>query len=384
MYEGEYGWAYQVSMRILARLGDLFNADRLIPIQSSHLSGISYKTLGDAPIDFLQALVDADGKVAVQTTTNPSGVDSQYFASKLPIERVGKQTQILSLYEKMGVNNILTCTPYYITEPKEGSHLAWAESSAVIYANSILQAWTNREGGPSALAAALIGKTPNYGVHRLENREPSVKVKLERRLETEAEFGALGIFLGKQIKDKAPVFEDLSYATKEDLKQLGAAMASSGMTNLFYAKPPSWLKQKSGMETIFVEARDIEATMENMNTTDRKSSNLIFIGCPHCSVNELAKVAKALKHKKVAREKELWICTSRHLKENSKSLVKAIENAGAKVICNTCAVVTWLKDLSIDSLMTNSAKTAYYAPTLNNIGAVLAPLNHCIEAATSL
>ena len=234
IYDGELGWAYQVSMKILTRLGDLLGATRLIPIRSAHLSGVSYKHLGDAAIDFLDTLVSKGGQVQTYSTLNPSSFDPEYLIDKYPRERLESQSRIISLYERMKIDPVLTCTPYYLRKPQIEEHLAWAESSAVIYANSVLGAWTNREGSPSALAAALVGKTPNHGVHQAKNRQPNVMVKVETALKNEMECGALGIHLGKLLKDRIPVFEGLGKYSNDDLKQLGAGMASSGMTALFY------------------------------------------------------------------------------------------------------------------------------------------------------
>ncbi|MDH5495248.1 MAG: aconitase X catalytic domain-containing protein, partial [Candidatus Bathyarchaeota archaeon] len=157
MYDGEYGWACQISMRILTRLGDLFSATKLIPIKSAHLSGVSYKTLGDAPIEFLEELAKTAGKARVEVTLNPSSLDPNL--TKFSRNKHEKQRQIIGLYKKMGADPTLTCTPYYLKQPLQGFHFAWAESSAVVYANSVLGVYTNREGSPSALAAALVGKT---------------------------------------------------------------------------------------------------------------------------------------------------------------------------------------------------------------------------------
>ena len=148
---GENGWANQTCIRILVRLGELFHAEKLIPITSAHVSGISYKTLGDAPIEYLKALADADAKVKVKTTLNPQSFDSTYLTGKLPNDLKQKQLEILRQFNRMGLTRSLTCTPYYLSKPKQGSHMAWAESSAVVYSNSVFGAWTNREGGPSAL-----------------------------------------------------------------------------------------------------------------------------------------------------------------------------------------------------------------------------------------
>jgi len=377
MLDGEHGWAYQVSMEVLVKLGDLFGASRLIPIKSAHISGVSYKTMGDAPIDFLDALVKEGGKAKKYATANPSGFDPEYLVGKLPERYAAQQLRILNLYGKMNVKPTFTCTPYYLREPRPGWHLAWSESSASMYANSVIGAWSNREGGPSALAAALIGKTPNYGVHQTENRQPNVIVEVERALQREMEFGALGIHLGKTLKDSVPAIENLIDPLDEDLKQLGAGMASSGMSSMFYYRKPA-IKEK--IETLSVEARDIDETIGSLSTATEKP-DLIFMGCPHCSAAEVEKIARLIEGKKVAKGIELWVCTSRYVKRKAKKHVDTIERAGGHVLCDTCAIVTWTKKLGIDVIMTNSAKAAYYAPTLNDADAILAPMSRCVDVA---
>jgi hypothetical protein len=377
IYDGEWGWAYQVSMKILVRLGDLFGATKLIPIKSAHISGVSYKTLGDAPIDFLEVLARAGAKVQVPSTLNPSSFDPAYLAKNFPQEYRTRQLSITDLYKKMDVKPIFTCTPYYIRKPQSNSHLAWAESSAAMYANSVLGAWTNREGAPSALAAALIGKTPNYGVHQAENRRADALVKVEASPRSQMEYGALGIHVGKLLKDKIPVFDGLSNYTNDCLKQLGAGLASSGMSTMFRYKKSDADRR---FETISIQAKDIKNTIESLSTTS-EAPDLIFIGCPHCSLNEVRNVAQALKGRKVREDVKLWVCTSRHVKGKAEEYVKIIEKAGGHVLCDTCAVVTWINKLGINSMMTNSAKTAYYAPTLNKVNVRLASLDQCVNTA---
>jgi hypothetical protein len=379
IYDGEQGWAHQVSMKILVRIGDLSGASKLIPIESAHISGVSYKTLGDAPIDFLEALAKANGKTHAPSTLNPSGFDPDYVDEmKTPLDYIEKQMRIISLYEKMGVNPTLTCTPYYLREFGQGKHLAWAESSAVVYANSVLKAWTNREGSPSALAAALIGKTPNYGVHQAENRHASLLVKIESSLRDETEFGALGIHVGKIAKDKIPIFEGLpTKCSKEELKELGAGLASSGMIPIF--RHGEKVKRET-LEKVSVEPKDLKNTVENLSTASG-APNLVFIGCPHCSLSELQSVAQAIKGKKVKKETKLWVCTSHHVERDAKESVEAIRKAGGSVLCDTCAIVTWTNNLGVDTIMTNSAKTAYYAPTFNEANVTLATLKKCIAEA---
>ena len=161
------------------------------------------------------------------------------------------------------------------------------------------------------------------------------------------------------------------------MKQLGAGMASSGMTSMFHFEK---LREKSGLETASIEAKDVKNAIEGLSTT-HETPDLVFIGCPHCSLNEVRKVAQAVEGKKVGSGTELWVCTSRYVKGKAEKYVKIIEGAGGHVLCDACAVVTWIKDLGIEVVMTNSAKTAYYAPTLNGVDVTLAPLSECVRSA---
>ena len=376
MLDGEYGWANQTAMKILAKLGDLFGATRLIPVQSAHLSGVSYKHMGDGAIEFLNELTAKGGRAQTAATLNPSSFDPEYLVKRYSKERFEKQERILELYRKMMIQPTLTCTPYYIKKPKAGEHVAWAESSAVVYANSVLKAWTNREGSPSALAAALIGKTPNYGLHQAENRKPNAIIKMEAELETEADYGALGIHLGKLLKDKVPEFKGLR-GSDDELKQLGAAMASSGMTALFHMTPVS---EREKLETFSVETKDLEETASSLSTSNQ-TPDLVFIGCPHCSAREVKAIADLLQGRRIRKDVEMWICTSRYIKEKAKNYVDVAERAGAHVLCDTCVLVSWIKDLGFNTVMTNSAKTAFYAPTLNEADVVFRPLKQCIKSA---
>jgi len=379
IYDGEFGWANQTCMKILVRLGELFSATRLIPINSAHVSGVSYKTLGDAPSDFLKALANANAKVKVKATLNPQSFDREYLYKKLPQDLCQKQSDIMTYFEKMGFTESLTCTPYYLENPKRGSHLAWAESSAVVYTNSVIGAWTNREGGPSALAAAIIGKTPDYGIHKAEHRQPKALVKLEKQLQSEVEFGALGIFLGKLLEDKIPIIQGLQNASRDNLKQLGAALASIGMVNMFCCENRGM--KFNEIEKINVETKDIKQTIENLTTTSTQEPDLVFVGCPHCSLNEIKQIAELIGSRKVKDGTQFWVCTSRHIKEKARKYVEKIEKSGGHVLTDTCAVVTWTDKLGIKTIMTNSAKTAHYAPTLNRAETIIASLKECLKTA---
>ncbi|MEM3745744.1 MAG: aconitase X catalytic domain-containing protein, partial [Candidatus Bathyarchaeia archaeon] len=319
-------------------------------------------------------------RVRVKTTMNPSGIDCEDPIFKyLPKEITEKQKKIIDIYEGLGVERSLTCTPYYIRAAQSGSHLSWAESSAVIYANSILKAWTNREGGPSALASALIGKTPDYGLHQPENRRISAIIKVEADLLSESDYGLLGIYLGKVLGDKIPLIRGRILGEELFLKQMGAAMATSGMVPMFYFDDSEAMSQRTD-EVISVDNRDIRRAYEEISSFFEKP-DLIFIGCPHCSLEEIKCVSNLLCGKKIRKDIRLWICTSRFIRNKAAEYVRIIESSGGRVISDTCAVVTWLRELGIETLMTNSAKTAYYAPLMSNVKAALSPMKKCIEIA---
>jgi predicted aconitase len=327
----------------------------------------------------LEALVKGGAKTRVEATLNPQSFDPDYLAGKLPEQVRRKQFDILREFERMGFTPSLTCTPYYLQKPRQGAHLAWAESSAVVYANSVLGACTNREGGPSALAAAIVGKTADHGVHKAENRQPSVLVTLEKPLNNEMEYGSLGIYLGKMLGDKIPLLRGLRHPSENDLKQLGAALGAAGMTSMFCMGRCS--ASADIVERIEVEARALRQTVENLSTVTTQKPDLVFLGCPHCSLREIKRIAELAEGKKVSRGVECWVCTSRFIKKKARRCVEKIEKTGAHVLVDMCTIVSWTEKLGIRTIMTNSAKTAHYAPTLNKADAVLAPLEECLRTA---
>ncbi len=378
-YGGECGWANQVCMKILVRLGELFEAKRLIPIKSAHVSGVSYKTLGDAPIEFLRTLAGRQARVKVRSTLNPQGSDPEYLEKRLDRVTMKKQAAILGCFERMGFAQSLTCTPYHLSRPVPNSHIAWAESSAVVYANSVHGARTNREGGPSALAAAIVGKTPDYGVHQPENRQPNVLVNVETSLRNEVDYGVLGAFLGRQLADRIPLIHGIEDASESCLKQLSAALGSTGMVNMFHYKESNGKEHIK--EKISVETGDLVKTTESLCTASAFTPDLVFIGCPHCSLSEIEHIANLIGERRVRPRIEFWVCTSPHVKNLARTHVSRIERSGGHVLAGVCTVVSWTEKLGIETIMTNSAKTAYYAPTLSKAKAILAPLEQCLKTA---
>jgi predicted aconitase len=179
MLAGEHGRSTQKAMEILTALGTIYAAERMVPVTSVQIAGVSFDNLGEAGLDFLSEMADGGGQVRVLTTLNPAGMDIENWqALGIDPDFARNQERVIDTYARMGVLTTCSCTPYLFGNlPHFGEHIAWAESSAVCYANSVLGARTNREGGPSALAAALTGRTPCYGLHLDENRRPGLTCK---------------------------------------------------------------------------------------------------------------------------------------------------------------------------------------------------------------
>ncbi|TFH41620.1 MAG: DUF521 domain-containing protein, partial [ANME-2 cluster archaeon] len=261
--EGERGPTLQKAMEILTALGEIYGADGLVPIKSAQIAGVSYKTIGDAGFEWIS---DLKGTVVVPSMLNPAGMDlSRWQEMGIDEEFASKQIQIIEAYRRLGVRCECTCTPYHIdnTLASFGDHLAWSESSAVSYANSVIGARTNREGGPSALSAALIGKTPNYGYHLDENRVPTVTVKVDSKLEG-ADYGALGHLVGSMVGSGVPLFKLASRPANTELKALGAAMAASGAVALYHVQdvtPEAGLYQET-TDTIIIERAQIDEVFD--------------------------------------------------------------------------------------------------------------------------
>lgn len=366
MLDGEYGEGNAKAMAILSAIGKIYGADRLIPVSSVQVAGVSYKTIGDAGLEFLEDFASKGARASVPSFLNPAGMDLENWREmKIPERFAVKQLRIIDAYRSMGIMATCTCTPYLVgITPKLGEHVAWSESSALSYANSMLGARTNRESAVSALAAAIIGKTPNFGLHLDENRKAKLLVKVEARVERISDFGALGVFVGRLAKERIPAFEGLERkaATADRMKSLGAAMAASGSVALYYAKgiTPEYVLDEEHDELVF-EQRDLEETKERMQSAD--AVDIVTIGCPHCSLEEIAGVAKLVRGKKL--KVMLWVCTARRIKEEADRLgyTRTIEEAGGRVVADTCMVVSPIEEMGYRATGVNSGKAATYLPS---------------------
>ncbi|MCW3977885.1 MAG: aconitase X catalytic domain-containing protein [Candidatus Bathyarchaeota archaeon] len=385
MLDGEQGYAIQKSMEILVALGRIYRAEKLIRVGSVQVAGVSYHNLGDAGLEFLNKLAK-DGKVKVLTTLNPAGMDLEDWR-KLGIseEFAEKQNLVIEAFRKMGIIISCTCTPYLIGNlPTYGEHIAWSESSAVTFANSIIGARTNREGGPSALAAAFVGKTPYYGLHLEENRVPDTHVDVKVKLKTLSDYGALGYSIGKKVQNKIPYITGIEDADLDKLKTFCASVVTYGAKPLFYMKgiTPGSEKQRLPKESIIIQDTDIKEAYESIND-DVEAIDFVCLGCPHTSIREIAEIANLLSNRKVSPNTELWIATSRSMKQlaDKRSYTELIEKAGGKFACDTCMAVAPLKG-RFRSVATTSAKGCYYSRH-NDMKTRLGSLKECLEAAVT-
>lgn len=372
MLDGEDGKATQKAMQILDALGTIYEAEEMLPVTSVQIAGVSYANLGEAGLQFLSEMADGGGQAQVLTTLNPAGMDTENWqALGIPEDFARNQMRVLDAFARMKVITTCSCTPYLFgNTPHFGEHIAWAESSAVCYANSVLGARSNREGGPSALAASLTGFTPAYGMHLEANRRPTVTIEVHAEMTENHHFGALGKCIGDQLEGRGvrpvPYITGIERASVENLKSFCASIATYGGTALFHMPgiTPEAERYTAPAERITITQAMIADTINEINDpTDEV--DFVSLGCPHLSLREIARIAELLEGKQVT--KEFWITTARPTKQIADRVgyTKIIEEAGAKFAADTCCVVAPIKG-RFKTLVTDSAKACYYGYAKNN------------------
>jgi len=374
---GEEGETRQKMLELLVALGKVFGAERLVPIRSAQVSGASYKTIGEYGLQWLNSL---DAKAVVPAVLNPIGMPRERWQEMGVNEDFAqKQQAVIAAYERLGIGLECTCTPYYLRETNFGDHLAWSESSAVSYANSVIGARTNREGGPGALAAALVGKTPCYGLHLKENRRPQVvvRVQADTREWSIADYGALGYHTGKLVGNRIPFFSGIN-PDKDQLKGLGAAMAATGAVALYHVEgvTPEALKiptDLTGLDTIAVEAAEIRKLFKEIPV------EAVAVGCPHCSPAELEEIARLLKGQLVTMP--FYVFAAQGVIEKNQRTVDSIEKSGARVFADTCMVVSPVME-QYEAIMVNSGKALAYVPDMCAAVARIGTIVECVKVGT--
>lgn len=396
MLAGELGAAVQMAMRILLTMARVYGAERLLDIESAHIDGCLYH--GQSGLEFAQRLVAGGAQVRVPTTLNVGAIDllhPEYFQGTAQL--AARATALMQAYEQMGCQPIWTCAPYQtMHRPAFGSQIAWAESNAIVFANSVLGARTNRYGDFIDICMALTGRAPAAGLHLPENRRGQVLVRLadipHHLLTEDVFFPVLGYWLGQRCQSKIPVIEGLLPQTSEDqLKALGAAAASSGAVALFHAvgvtpEAPTVeaaLHQRPAEAVLTVTLKDLRQTLGELATAVDGRIHVVALGSPHFSLQEFTGLMPLLEKYPIHPEVEFIVCTNRIVLAalQQRGWLATLHNFGVRVVVDTCVVVTPIVRQKGGVLMTNSGKFAHYSP--GNIGfeVVFGSLAECVRSA---
>jgi len=396
MLTGEMGRATQIAMRILTTMAEVYGAETLLDISSAHIDGVLYHGLSG--LEFVQKLVDAGGEVVVPTTLNVGALDLMHpglFQGTAQVAEWARQTMMG--YEQLGCQPIYTCTPYQtMARPKFGEQIAWAESNAIVFANSVLGARTQRYGDFIDICCALTGRAPAAGLHLSENRRGELLFKLDNipdnLLREDVLFPVLGYLIGAQSGQQIPVIDGLLPDTTEDqLKALGAATASSGAVGLFHAigiTPEAKtfdeaFHSNQPQNTITVTMEILQETRDSLATAADGDIDAVALGSPHFSISEFEQLLPLVEAYPPHPDIEFIVCTNRivYAALQQRGWLEQLKSCGITIIVDTCVVVTPIMRVKQGILMTNSGKFAHYAPGNIGLSTVYGSLKECVRSA---
>ena len=372
---GENGEALELAYRILVATGEATDAEKLVPIEWAHVSGVNYNTIGDAGEEFLSNL-SKNAKFKVKTTVNPMGYDIDNVSKyNLDDEFIKKQESIRESYNKMGVTPSFSCIPYEIFQlPKSNTQVSFAETNAAIYANSIDHLKTNKESAFSALASAITGKSP-YSDLRKDLESPNLTIRMKLENPNELELGMLGFFAGK-IADSSVNIAGVKNMDRRSCKSLCGGMGTSGRCGKFILDD-----EDKDSEKVDFDKAEMKTVYDELNTTD--SSDLITLGSPQLGLEELSDLASMLKGKSF--KKRCMVFCPRSIQNQARKLgyTNEIEHAGCEILSDCCTCLTPLIDKeNVDGVTTNSIKGAYYLKNSTGVDVNLKPLSKIIQEET--
>jgi len=400
MLNGDYGKAAKLSMSILVRMAEIYGAKEMIDVSQAHIDGCGL--LSESSLEFAETLASLGGKVSIPTTLNMIPIDLQNWKTfGIPEDFASKAIRLATAYTDMGCIPTWSCAPYqgYLT-PRFGQQIAWAESNAIVYANSVLGARTNRYGDFIDICMAITGRAPKYGLHLKHNRKGEIFLKL---LDIEADllrkdsfYPVLGHYLGFVAQDKIPVIDGLpAEATDDQLKALGAAAASSGAVALFHAvgvTPEADTIQDAFQgdvpeQVIEVHFADLQKAWKDLSTAQEGAKlDLVVLGCPHFSFVEFRKLAEIIQaHKNQTLHPDVKFFVISHqvsyaLLQRS-SFLDILKDFGVQISLDTCVFHTPMVSPDTKVLMTNSGKCAYYAPGELKVEVAFGSLLDCVVSA---
>ena len=397
---GEHGPGVAMAMRLVVALARVSQAPRLIDIESAHIDGCLYH--GQAGLDFVEKLVGLGAHVAVPTTLNVASLDLLHPGLvRLSPEEAGAARRLMDAYVAIGARATWTCAPYQLAgRPTAGTDIAWAESNAIVFANSALGARTARYGDFVDVCAAVTGRAPFAGLHVTENRVPTIELDCssipDRVLDSPAAWAALGFALGRRVGEDVAILTGITpgLVDEDRLKALGATAASSGGVALFHvagATPEaidaanSW--PPPGIRCEEITAETLRAARDELSTAavgDRLDA--VSLGTPHFSLTEFAELAAVLRDgEPFAPSCSVWISTSREVLglARDNGYAETCERAGAKLIVDTCTYLVPILSETVRTAMTTSGKWAWYAPANMQIDVAFGTLAECIASARS-
>ena len=386
-------------MRLVVRAAEATGATELIDISGAHVDSCLYH--GEASLDFVDRLVDTDARVSVPTTLNIGAVDLIHPELNRGEPRTIERGRLLmDRYRALGARPTYTCAPYQLAEarPSLGDQVAWGESNAIAFCNSVLGARTNRYGDFLDIAAAITGRVPNSGLHRTDARRATLVLRLSpdissALLDGDALYPVLGIVLGRRAGTAVAAIDGLPPGQSEDrLKALGAAAASSGSVAMFHAvgstpEAPTLDAALSGHEPMTVEAiglDELRAARDELTTSaEAERLSAVSLGTPHASVDELGRYAELFGGRHVHPELECLVSTGRDVLARAPQAAERLRSAGVEILVDTCSYVASVLTAARGPVMTDSAKWAYYAPGTVGLEVVFGSTRDCIESAVA-
>lgn len=387
MLDGKYGKGTAYAMKIQVAIGECFDAPRMVPITRAHVA-LSNQ---EADLWFCEKLLSEGAKCRIAPTVNP-GFCYDFFTKRDMVDPkfADLMQRTHNAYKGIGAQLTYNCTPYIDTNvPMYKEVIAFSESSATPYVNSVWGARSNREGANSALCAAVTGFVPEYGLLLDENRKGDILVEVEADMKTAYDYHILGM-LGKKIGEGIPVFTGLpkETITKEALRNLGAELNTSGAYGMYHIlgvtpEAPDLTTAFGGKEPerkVVITNQDMEDILKEISLEGNRPIDFVMFGCPHFTLDEVKHIAEKIEGKKL--EKEMWILTSSLVKEMAErmGLDEIITEAGGFIVPDSCPDQPCWRHLNGKVGVTESPKCAYY-PQRRGIHFVIRDLDTCIEAA---
>jgi predicted aconitase len=396
--KGERGRAVQLAMSIVVKMAEVQGAPALLDITGAHVDSTIY--VGEAGLEFAERLVQLGARVTVPTTSNVSGLDEHHWMEwAVPGEWAHKAHRQMLTYQQMGCIPTWTCAPYQTARrPTFRQQIAWGESNAIVFANSVIGARTERYPDLLDICCAITARVPAVGLHLTENRAGEVLLRLmdvPLRLQADDSlYPVLGFLIGKVAQNRIPVVEGLSIRPTEDqLKALGAAAASSGAVALFHMigvtpEAPSFeaaFQGRQPREIQEVRMRDLRDTRRELTTAEGDHLDMVVLGSPHFSLDEFRRLAGIIAGQHVHPVVQFLVTSSRATTLLAKQAgnLAVLEAFGGRVTVDTCILASPMLPPEIQLLMTNSAKYSYYAPSLLNRRVTFGSLADCVQSAVA-